>query len=179
LFFNKYFVKVEAMTQKVLSPIRGSTLFLRAAGVAVGAIALAICIFALPLTWQAVAAEYPSITYVFYLLIVAVYIAATLFFFALHQAFRLLSYVDKKQVFSRLTVRALKRISYFAVAISVVFAACLPLFYVWAQNDDAPGLVVVGMFLVAAPLTVAVFAGVLQQLFAQAIAIKSENDLTV
>jgi Protein of unknown function (DUF3036). len=51
--------------------------------------------------------------------------------------------------------------------------------YVWAQRDDAPGLVVIGMFCAGAPLVVAVFAAVLQRLFKEAIAIKTENDLTV
>jgi hypothetical protein len=50
---------------------------------------------------------------------------------------------------------------------------------VWAQRDDAPGLVVIGMFCTGAPLVVAVFAAVLQRLFKETIDIKTENDLTV
>jgi hypothetical protein len=76
-------------------------------------------------------------------------------------------------------VDALKRIAYCAVAVSVVFAANMPFMYVWTQSDDAPGLMVIGLFLVVAPLTIAVFAALLQRLFRDAIAIKSENDLTV
>lgn len=158
---------------------KASTMFLRLAGITVGAIVLAVCLFALPPTWRAVAEEYPNITYVFYLILLALYLASLPFFYALYQALKLLGYVDTKRAFSKLTVLALRRISYSAVTISAIFITTMPLFYTWAQNDDAPGLVVISMLLVAAPLTVAVFAGVLQKLFAEAIAIKHENELTV
>jgi hypothetical protein len=158
---------------------RGSTIFLRAAVFAIGAAVLAICIFALPATWRAVADEYPDITYVFYSILSALYIAAVPFFIALHQALRLLGYIDKNKAFSELSVRALRRIAYCGVSIGAIFTAILPLLYVWAQNDDAPGLILIGMILVGASLTVAVFAAVMQRLLREAIYIKSENDLTV
>lgn len=158
---------------------RGSTFFLRLAIIAIATIVLAICIFALPAIWKAVAVEYPSITYVFYYILSALYIAAIPFYVALYQAMKLLNYIDRNKAFSKLSVRALRNISYCAVVISFIFATVMPFFYVWAQNDDAPGLVVISMFLVVAPFTIAVFAAVLQRLFSDAIAIKSENDLTV
>ena len=158
---------------------RTSTLFLRAAVLGIGAVVLALCVFALPAIWRAVPGEYPNHTYVFYYILLAFYLAAVPFYFALHQAMRLLSYVDHGKAFSMLAVQALKRIAISAVAISVVFAAAMPFFYIWAQNDDAPGLLLVNMFLVLAPFTIAVFSAVLQRLFRDAIEIKTENDLTV
>lgn len=158
---------------------RASTLFLKAAVLTIGSAVLALCIFALPATWRAVAEEYPDITYALYGILLAMYATAIPFFIALYQGLRLLGYIDKNKAFSELSVKALKRIAYCGVAIGVVYAASLPFFYTWAQEDDAPGLVVIGMVLVGASLTVAVFAGVLQRLLKNAIAIKSENDLTV
>jgi ABC-type nitrate/sulfonate/bicarbonate transport system permease component len=63
--------------------------------------------------------------------------------------------------------------------IGILFLAVLPLFYIWGDKDDAPGLVVLGMVFTFAPMVIAVFAAVLQKLLKHAIDIKSENDLTV
>jgi hypothetical protein len=158
---------------------RGSTLFLRAAVLAVGAVVLALCIFALPAVWRAVPGDYPDIGYAFYSILLLMYAAAVPFYVVLFQTLRLLSYVDKNTAFSELSVKALKVIKYCAVAISGLFAASLPFFYTWADKDDAPGLVVIGLVLTVAPFAVGVFAAVLQRLLREAIDIKKENDLTV
>ncbi|MBP2113589.1 hypothetical protein J2Z70_003750 [Paenibacillus silagei] len=55
----------------------------------------------------------------------------------------------------------------------------MPLFYLMAEKDDAPGIIVIGMILIFASLVIAVFAAVLQKLLKDAIELKSENDLTV
>ena len=158
---------------------RGSTFFLKGAVVAVGLVVLALCVFALPASWLAVPEEYPDATYAFYLILIAMYAAAIPFYIALYQALLLLRYVDKNQAFSELSVGALKRIAYCGLAISGVYGVSLPLFYVWAQEDDAPGLVIIGMVLTVAPLVISVFAAVMQRLLREAIRMKSENDLTV
>jgi len=155
------------------------TLFLRLAVAAIAVATFALCAFALPAMWRAVPGEYPSATYVFYCILLAVYLSALPFSYALYQAWQVLSYIDKGKAFSLVSVTALKRIAYCALAISAIYAASMPFFYIWADRDDAPGLVIISMMLVAAPLTVAVFAAVLQRLFRQALGIKSENDLTV
>ena len=55
----------------------------------------------------------------------------------------------------------------------------MPLFYLIAEKDDAPGIILIGMALIFASMVIAVFAAVLQKLLKEAIDIKSENDLTV
>lgn len=158
---------------------RGSTFFLRASVITIGAAIAALCIFALPAMWLAVAEEYPDASYALYGVLVAMYFAAVPFFIALYQTLRLLGYIDKNKAFSLLSVKSLKRIAYCGVAVAAVYTVSLPFFYVWAQEEDAPGLLVIGMVFVGASLTIAVFAAVLQRLLKEAIAIKSENDLTV
>ena len=54
----------------------------------------------------------------------------------------------------------------------------MPLFYLVAERDDAPGIII-GMIIIFASMVIAVFAAVLQRLLKDAIDIKSENDLTV
>ena len=55
----------------------------------------------------------------------------------------------------------------------------LPLFYLFAEIDDAPGVIFIGLVVPFASMVIAVFAAVLQRLLQEAIDIKSENDLTV
>jgi len=108
-----------------------------------------------------------------------VYIAAITYFFALYQALKLLSYIDKNKAFSELSVKALKNIKYCANTISIMFAALTPFLYPIAEADDAPGLVGFPIIIIFASVVIAVFAAVLQRLLKEAIDIKSENDLTV
>ena len=158
---------------------RGSTLLLRGAIITIVLITLAICIFAIPAMWLAVTDEYPHHTYVFYSIFLALYVAAIPFCFALYQAMKLLGYIDSNKAFSMRSVKALRRIAGSAFSISLIFVSSLPFFYTWAQLEDAPGLVPIGMFLVIAPFIIGVFAALLQRVFCEAIEIKKENDLTV
>lgn len=158
---------------------RGSTMFLRLAIMAIGAAVLAVCLFALPSLWMHVADEYPNHTYVFYGILSALYVATVPFFLALRQSLKLLSYIESNKAFSKLSAAALKQIAYCGVAIAVVFTAVMPLIYMWAEGDDAPGLILIWAALIGASLTVSVFAAVVQRLLGEVIAMKSENDLTV
>ncbi|AGE63717.1 hypothetical protein C663_1936 [Bacillus subtilis XF-1] len=122
---------------------------------------------------------FSNIAYIKYLVFIYLYITAVPFYFALYQAFKLLSYIDKNKAFSGLSVRALKNIKYCAVTISIFYAAGMPVFYLMAEIDDAPGIIVIGLIIIFASMVIAVFAAVLQKLLKEAIDIKSENDLTV
>lgn len=158
---------------------RGTTLFLKAAVILIGIPILALCIFVVPGIADFAAELYPELTFIKYLIFIDLYAAAVPFYIALYQAFRLLNYIDKNKAFSDLSVRALKNIKNCAIAISCLLAAGMPLFYLMAERDDAPGIIVIGMILIFASMVIAVFAAVLQKLLKEAIELKSENDLTV
>ncbi|MBL6009990.1 DUF2975 domain-containing protein [Bacillus halotolerans] len=158
---------------------RGSTLFLKIAVIFIGIPVLALCIFLVPQIANFAAELYPDISYLKYLVYIDLYAAAIPFYFALYQAFTLLSYIDRNKAFSELSVRALKKIKYCAITISLLLVAGMPLFYLIAEMDDAPGIILIGLVLIFASMVIAVFAAVLQRLLQEAIDIKSENDLTV
>jgi hypothetical protein len=63
--------------------------------------------------------------------------------------------------------------------ISFIYVAFVPPLFPIADVDDAPGLIIMGMVVACAPISIAVFAAVLEKLLKSAIEIKSENDLTV
>ncbi|MGG3016945.1 DUF2975 domain-containing protein [Bacillus subtilis] len=158
---------------------RMSTIFLKIALVLIGIPILALCIFLVPKIANYSAELFPNIAYIKYLVFIYLYVTTIPFYFALYQAFKLLSYIDKNKAFSGLSVRALKNIKYCAVTISIFYAAGMPVFYLIAEIDDAPGIIVIGLVIIFASMVIAVFAAVLQKLLKEAIDIKSENDLTV
>lgn len=156
-----------------------STLFLKVAVIFIGIPILALCIFLVPEIANFAAELYPDMSYIKYLVFIDFYAAAIPFYYALYQAFKLLSYIDKNKAFSEWSVRALKSIKYCAIAISSLFVVGLPLFYLVAEKDDAPGIILIGLVLIFASMVIAVFAAVLQRLLQEAIDIKSENDLII
>lgn len=157
----------------------GSTLFLRLAVILLGLPVLAFCIFLVPNIGDFAAELYPEMEFLKYLVIVFFYVTAIPFYFALYQAFRLLNYIDQNHAFSELSVRALKTIKLSAVTLGTLYIFGMPLFYLVAERDDAPGIILIGMVIIAASVVVAVFAAVLQRLLQQAINYKKENELTV
>ncbi len=158
---------------------QGSTLFLKTAVILMGIPVLAMCIFLVPKIGNFATELYPDIAYIKYLVFINLYATAIPYYFALYQTFKLLNYIDKNNAFSELSVKALKNIKYSALAISVLYVLGMPLFYLVAERDDAPGIIIIGMIIIFASMVIAVFAAVLQRLLKDAIDIKSENDLTV
>ncbi|MCK1981559.1 MULTISPECIES: DUF2975 domain-containing protein [Peribacillus] len=156
-----------------------STIFLKIAVILIGMPVLALCIFVVPEIANFAAELYPDMTYLKYLVLIDLYASAIPFYFALYQAFKLLSYIDNNKAFSELSVRALKTIKNCAITISGLYVAGMPLFYLMAEMDDAPGIIVIGLVIIFASMVIAVFAAVLQRLLQEAIDIKSENDLIV
>ncbi|MEH7309058.1 DUF2975 domain-containing protein, partial [Neobacillus drentensis] len=140
---------------------------------------LALCIFLVPEIANFAAELYPEHAYIKYLVFIDLYVAAIPFYFALYQAFKLLGYIDKQKAFSELSVKALMNIKKCAITISSLFVLGMPLFYLVAEADDAPGIIIIGLVLIFASMVIAVFAAVLQMLLKEAIDIKSENDLIV
>ncbi|WP_274307107.1 DUF2975 domain-containing protein [Solibacillus daqui] len=161
---------------------RGSTLFLKLAVIFIGIPILALCIFLLPQIAMVAfeeAKKGSELAYVVFGILSIMYISTIPFYFALYQTLGILNYIDKNQAFSELSVSALKKIKNCAITISGLYMVGLPLVYIVAEWDDAPGLLLIGLVIVGASMAIAVFAAVLQKLLKDAIAIKTENDLTV
>lgn len=159
--------------------MKRETLFLKLSVILIGIPILALCIFLVPEIANYAAELLPNIAYIKYLVFIYFFVTAIPFYFALYQALKLLSYIDKNKAFSELSVKALKNIKNSAITISILYVAGMPLFYIIGEADDAPGFILLGLVIIFASFVVAVFAAVLQKLLQEAIDIKSENDLTV
>lgn len=161
---------------------RSSTFFLRIAVICIGIPILAVCIFVLPKIVNEAfgqAKDGADIAYVILGILIIMYIATIPFYLALYQSLKLLSYIDNNLAFSEVSVKSLKMIRNFAAVISGLYVLSLPLLYIVAEWDDAPGLILIGIVIIGASLAIAIFAAVLKKLLQEAIRIKSENDLTV
>lgn len=164
---------------EVLNLKQVTTLFLKLAVIFIGIPILAFCIFLVPRIGSFAGGLYPEIAYMKSFVLINMYAAAIPFYFALYQAFKLLIYIDKNQAFSKLSVKALKKIKYCALTISILYLLGTPLYYLIQQRVDPPSFMPIAMVILFASLVIAVFAAVLQRLLQEAIHIKSENDLTI
>lgn len=167
------------MTDKPSPLNRTSTLFLRVAVSAIGLGVLALCVYLLPIMWAEAYKEWPLHGYAVRGVVVAMYLSTVPFYLGIYKGWRILDATDRGQAFSLQSVANLRVISYAAAVISFIYALSLPFFYIWADNTDAPGLMVIGLFFVGMPLIISVAVGILRRLLAEAVKAKNENDLTV
>lgn len=106
------------------------------------------------------------------------YIASVAFFVALYQAFKVLGYAGKNQVFSSAAVKALRTIKFCAIAM-IGFVAGAEIFILMQESDDRAGGVVMGVFIAFGSIVMATAAATFERILQSAVDLKSENDLTV
>lgn len=160
------------MVKKVVG-MDSSTFILKLIIITIGVVVAGLCLFVLPVGIMTDKTGY------YWPIIIGMYVSAIPFFYALHQAVRILILIEKNKAFTTLAVSALKNIKFSATVIISLYAIGLPYIYYAAQRDDAPGVFALGLVVVFASFVIATAAGVFERLFQNAVEIKSENDLTV
>lgn len=110
-----------------------------------------------------------------------VYIGSIAFFVALYQAFKLLGYIGRNEVFSQASVKALRTIKYCAMTIIAFLVGAEGFLFIVQRRveEDIAGGVAVGLILIFGSSVIATAAAVFERLLQNAVDIKSENDLTV
>lgn len=162
--------------------MKRSTLFLKIAVILIGIPVLALAI----LLWSSVgvtainaAVDGLTLGYIISGILIGITLSMIPFYAALAKAYKLITYIDDGKAFSDLAVKALNKIKRYAFIISGIHVVILPLIYIVAEWDDAPGLIIVGAVPVFASFVVAVFSAVLEYLLEEAVNIKAENELTI
>ena len=158
---------------------RSSTVFLQIVVVLVGIGTLALMLWEPHLEGRNVHAttfeiyfKDPFLTYA--------YLASIAFFIALYQAFKLLGYIGRNEVFSERSVGALRTIKRCAmVLIASILGAEAWIMIYQRGKDDVAGGVAMGLMLIFICSVIGTAAAVFQRLLQNAVDIKSENDLTV
>jgi hypothetical protein len=159
---------------------RGSTLFLRAAILGMAIVAVLLSAWALSDVFTHWTNDVPELKHWRFPIIFVIAASAITFCVAVRQIWKLLNLIDRNKAFSQASVKTMQNVKYCGFIISGLFATWIPLSYHAAQKEDAPGMILIfGAIFVGIPFVIAIFAGVAQQLFQNAIDIKSENDLTV
>ena len=128
---------------------RGSTMFLRVVISLIAIAALSVCIFPLPRMVAQEAAKTPDTAYLVYLFLMGAYVTAVLFFVAVYQAFKLLTYVDGNKAFSEISVKALRHIKHSAITISLLTVAGIAAVMVLSvgKGEDIAGIVAAGLMM--------------------------------
>lgn len=108
------------------------------------------------------------------------YIGSIAFFIALYQAFKLLGYAGRGEVFTQRSVRALRTIKHCAMTLVGFLAGAEAYFFlVQRSKEDIAGGVMMGLLLIFVSVIAGTMALVLEETLQSAVALKSENDLTI
>jgi hypothetical protein len=159
---------------------RGTTLFLRTALLGAATIIALLSLWAVSDVYMHWAEDSPELSFWTYPIILVISASAATFCTAVFQIWKLLNLIDQNKAFTNASVKTMKNVKYCGFIISALFATWMPLVFHAAQNEDAPGMILIfGAIFVGIPFVIAIFAGVAQRLFQNAIDIKKENDLTV
>lgn len=143
----------------------------------IGIVVFGLCIFALPPLASSSAEMFPEFSYLQYPILLGLYVTTIPFFYALYQAFKLLTYMEKQLAFSAFAVRSLARIKYSAIVISLCYISGM--IYLLTQSALHPSIAIVGLAILFSAIVIMLFAAVLQGLLKNAMKIQSENELTI
>ena len=159
---------------------RGSTIFLQIIIVLIGIGALALLLWEPQIEGRNAHATNFEI-YFKDPFLALVYAGSIPFFIALYQAFKLLGYIGRNEVFSQRSVKALRTIKYCAITI-IGFVVAEEIFIRLTNNldNDNPGApIFMGALITFGSIVIATAAAVFERILQNAVNIKSENDLTV
>lgn len=161
----------------------GSTMFVRGVVYLVGIAALLVCFVLIPELVREESVGKPINPYLTFAFFVGVYTLSIPFFAALHQTLKLLQYIDKNKAFSDQSIQALQNIKICAIVFSALIVVAVIAVIGLARSvdprEDVTGFVSLGLMFTFVSSVISVFVAVLQKLLADAVALKSENDLIV
>jgi hypothetical protein len=146
---------VIGLREKIPTTVLRATVIISAAAVAL------ICAFALPSLGSGLGGFFPAFVHFRYLVLAGLYAAALCFFAALFHFWVLLNGIDRE---GALSVKRLKAIRRCSVAFGILyFVFAMPVVFLGAELDDAPGLVLAGASLEIFPFGAAAVASVLER----------------
>ena len=152
---------------------RSSTLFLRLILLVLTIGVLVLCGF---LLYQIIQSD--SLGY-YRPILMGLVISAIPLIYIFYQAYNLLNNIDNNLSLTDSSVNSLRIIKVCSFLISLMYLIGSPFIFNVAQQDDAPGVVLINIILIMGPFSVGVFTYILQKLLINAIGYKSENELTI
>jgi hypothetical protein len=157
---------------------RGSTIFLQALVLLLGIGVLALLLWEPHLEGRNVNATLFEI-YFKDPFLAYIYLAFVPFFVGLYQAFKILGYARRNEIFFQRSVRALRIIKYCALTTALFIVGAEAYIFIFVRGtDDVAGGVMMGAFIIFVSAIIATAAAVFERILQNAVEIKSENDLT-
>src|SRR6266404_6308238 len=158
---------------------RGSTIFLQALILLLGVGVLALLLWEPQVEGRNVNATQFEI-YFKDPFLAYIYLAFAPFFVGLYQAFKILGYAQRNEIFFQRSVRALRIIKYCALTTAIFILGAEAYIFIFVRGtDDIAGGVMMGAFIILVSAITATAAAVFERNLQNSVAIKSEDDLTV
>jgi uncharacterized membrane protein YuzA (DUF378 family) len=156
---------------------QGSTTFLKVIIFLIGIAVLALCFFWLPVIAIREPKAHPGV-YSLYPLLGYAYGCCIAFSVALYQAFRLLTYIERNNAFSELSLKSLKVIK--KSALTTIFFIVLGIVYLKVlakvTGDDPAGPISLSLMGILATSIITAIVDVLQKLLKNLLDTKPKND---
>ena len=109
-----------------------------------------------------------------------IYLAFVPVFVGLYQAFKILGYARRNEIFFQPSVRALRIIKYCALTTAILILGAEAYLFIFIRGkDDIAGGVMMGVFIIFVSLIIATAAAVFERILQNSVKLKSENDLAV
>lgn len=126
---------------------------------------LIVSVFIVPIFGGAIAKNFPEYALLQYPISIGLYLAALFYFFALLQFWLMVNEIDRD---GKLLATRLRAIQLSAIAFSVLYVIfAMPVIFLAADAEDAPGLILFGMYLTLFPIGTAAFAAILVRVISE------------
>jgi hypothetical protein len=129
----------------------------------IGGPILTLFIFLLPWVVSGLEEVFPVAPYLQYLGFIGLYGSIVPFLFGLYQTMKFIGKINRDEAFSQGSVGVLDNIRYSASIISALYLLGMPLLFLMAEADDAPGLVLFSLMVFGGSVVTAVFANIFKK----------------
>lgn len=109
------------------------------------------------------------------LIYVVLIFSGVLYLFILFKVTQVIHQYEKHEIFSLYTQKLFIYSAFSAFIISIIYALLLPIFYIVADLDDAPGFVLIGLFFVVLAFALALLFYVISNIIKQASDLEEES----
>jgi len=134
---------------------------------------LLVCYFVVPELGAAIPKFHPDRSFWQYPVLVGLYLGAACFFYALVHFWLMLDSIDREELPSKKNMGAVRSSSVIFSVLYLVFP--MPVAFVMAEADDAPGAMLIGAALVIIPLGAAAAMAILERIVEAAMPRRGER----
>lgn len=110
---------------------------------------------------------------------ISLYLSAIASLLIIYYMYRMLGLVDNDRAFSAMSLIYVRAIFRLTIMEFIVLIGTVPFVYYIADNDDAPGVMIIGLGMLIIPLAVATFVSIIGKLLKNAIELKLDYELTI